>query len=92
MEGGIILPGNSMTLFKLAFTLSLIMTVMLESKRLGAMVTTRIPFLARSRVRGRVRDTIAPFEAAYATVILSKIQKHNLITLTLTGLSFKSCC
>ena len=60
-------PGNSMTLFKLSRTLSLIIAVMFESNRLGAIVTTRIPFLARSRVNGKVRETIAPLDAAYAT-------------------------
>lgn len=56
-----------MTLVNDALTLSLIIAVILESKRLGAIVTTRIPCLARSLVIGKVSDRIAPFEAAYAT-------------------------
>jgi len=47
--------------------LSDIIDVIRESKRLGAMVTTLMPYLARSRVIGRVRDAIAPLEALYAT-------------------------
>lgn len=62
------LRGNSITLVKLARTLSLIIAVIRESKRLGAIVTTLIPCLATSRVRGRVSDAIAPFEALYATI------------------------
>ena len=65
-----ILPGNSITLVKLALTLSDIIAVILESKRLGAMVTTLIPYRARSRVIGSVSEAIAPFDAAYATFIL----------------------
>ena len=61
------LRGNSITLVKLALTLSLIKAVMPLSKRLGAIVTTRIPYLARSRVSGSVREANAPFEAAYET-------------------------
>ena len=61
------LRGNSITLVKLALTLSLIIAVMPLSKRLGAIVTTRIPYLARSRVSGSVREANAPFEAAYET-------------------------
>lgn len=57
------LRGNSITLVKLARTLSLIIAVILESKRLGAMVTTRMPCFATSRVKGRVKEAIAPFEA-----------------------------
>jgi len=53
-----------MTLFKLARTLSDIIAVMFESNRLGAIVTTRMPFLARSRVMGKVRETRAPLDAA----------------------------
>lgn len=56
-----------MTLVKLARTLSDITEVILDSKRLGATVTTRIPYRARSLVRGRVRDAMAPLEALYAT-------------------------
>ena len=61
------LKGNSMTLVKLDRTLSLITAVISESNRLGAIVTTRIPYLATSRVNGRVRDAIAPLDAAYET-------------------------
>ena len=61
------LRGNSITLVKLALTLSLIKAVMPLSKRLGAIVTTRIPYLARSRVKGSVREAKAPFDAAYET-------------------------
>lgn len=57
------IPGNSMTLIKLARTLSLIMAVIRESKRLGAMVMTRIPWRAMSRVKGRVSEAMAPLEA-----------------------------
>jgi len=59
--------GNSITLVKLARTLSLIIAVIRESKRLGATVTTLIPYRARSRVRGRVSDAMAPLDAEYAT-------------------------
>jgi hypothetical protein len=62
--------GNSITLVKLARTLSDIMAVILESKRLGAIVTTRIPYLARSLVIGRVREAMAPLEALYATAYI----------------------
>lgn len=58
------LSGNSMTRVKLALTLSLIRAVIPESKRLGAMVTTLIPYFARSLVNGRVSDANAPFDAA----------------------------
>ena len=58
------IPGNSITLVSEARTLSDIMAVILESKSEGAIVTTRIPWRARSRVSGRVRERIAPFEAA----------------------------
>lgn len=58
------LRGNSITLVKLALTLSLIKAVIPESKRLGAMVTTLIPCFARSLVNGRVSDANAPFDAA----------------------------
>jgi hypothetical protein len=57
-------PGNSITLVSEARTLSDIMAVILESNRDGAIVTTRIPCRARSRVRGRVSERIAPLEAA----------------------------
>lgn len=60
--------GNSITLFKLARTLSDITDVILESNRLGAIVTTLIPYRARSLVIGRVRAVMAPLEALYATV------------------------
>ena len=53
-----------MPLVKLARTLSLINAVMLDSKRLGAMVTALIPNFARSLVKGRVSDANAPFDAA----------------------------
>lgn len=56
-----------MTLVRLALTLSLIIAVILESNRLGATVTTLMPYLARSLVNGSVRDAIAPLEAEYAT-------------------------
>lgn len=58
-----------MTLVKLALTLSLIIAVILESKRLGAIVTTLIPWRARSRVIGNVSAVMAPFDAEYATGI-----------------------
>ena len=58
------LRGNSMALVKVVLTLSLINAVMLDSKRLGAMVTVLIPYLARSLVKGRVSDANAPFDAA----------------------------
>ena len=58
------LRGNSMALVKVALTLSLINAVILDSKRLGAMVTVLIPYLARSLVKGRVSDANAPFDAA----------------------------
>ena len=58
------LRGNSMTLVKLALTLSLIKAVIPVSKRLGAIVTTLIPYFARSLVNGRVSDANAPFDAA----------------------------
>ena len=61
------LRGNSITLVKLALTFSLIKAVIPESKRLGAMVTTLIPYFARSLVNGRVNDANAPFDAAYET-------------------------
>jgi hypothetical protein len=57
-------PGNSMTLVRDARTLSDIMAVILDSKSEGAMVTTRMPCRARSRVMGRVSERIAPLEAA----------------------------
>lgn len=56
-----------MTLVRLARTLSLIMDVILESNKLGAIVTTLMPSLARSRVIGNVAAVSAPFEAEYAT-------------------------
>jgi hypothetical protein len=56
--------GNSITLVRLALTLSLIIAVILLSNRLGATVTTLIPYRARSRVIGSVKEAIAPFEAA----------------------------
>jgi len=56
-------PGNSITRVKEARTLSDIIAVIRESKREGASVTTRIPWRARSRVNGRVRERMAPFEA-----------------------------
>ena len=62
------LRGNSITLVRLARTLSDIIAVILESNKLGAIVTTLMPYLARSRVIGRVSDAIAPFEALYATM------------------------
>jgi hypothetical protein len=55
--------GNSITRAREARTLSDIMAVILESKREGAIVTTRMPWRARSRVRGSVRERIAPLEA-----------------------------
>ena len=58
------IPGNSITLVNDARTLSDIMAVILDSKSEGAIVTTRIPWRARSRVKGRVRERIAPLEAA----------------------------
>lgn len=57
------LRGNSITFVKLALTLSLIKAVIPESKRLGAIVTTLIPYFARSLVSGRVSDANAPFDA-----------------------------
>lgn len=62
-----VLHGNSITLVRLARTLSDIIAVILESKRLGAIVTTLIPYRARSRVIGSVSEAIAPLEALYAT-------------------------
>ncbi len=61
------LRGNSMTLVRLDLTLSLMRAVIPLSNRLGAMVTTLTPYLARSRVNGSVKDARAPFEAAYET-------------------------
>jgi hypothetical protein len=58
------IPGNSITLVSETRTLSDIIAVILESNSEGAIVTTRIPWRARSRVRGRVRERIAPLEAA----------------------------
>jgi len=60
-----------MTFVKLARTLSDIIAVILESKRLGAIVTTLIPYRARSRVIGKVREAMAPFDALYATSRMS---------------------
>jgi len=59
--------GNSITLVKLARTFSLIIAVILESKILGATVTTLIPYRARSLVNGKVNERMAPLEAEYAT-------------------------
>lgn len=56
-----------MTLVKLDLTLSLIDAVIPLSNRLGAIVTTRTPYLARSLVNGKVNEASAPFEAAYET-------------------------
>ena len=56
-----------MTLVKLARTLSDIIAVIRESNKLGAMVTTLMPYLARSLVIGKVSDATAPLEALYAT-------------------------
>lgn len=56
--------GNSMTLVRLDLTLSLINTVIPLSNKLGAMVTTRTPYLARSLVNGNVKEARAPLEAA----------------------------
>lgn len=56
-----------MTLVKEALTLSDIMSVILDLNKLGAMVTTRIPYRAKSRVSGSVSEAIAPFDALYAT-------------------------
>jgi hypothetical protein len=58
------IPGNSITLVSEARTFSDIMAVIRDSKSEGAIVTTRIPCRARSRVRGRVSERIAPLEAA----------------------------
>lgn len=59
--------GHSMTLVRLALTLSLIKAVIPLSNRLGAIVTTLTPYLDRSRVNGRVKDAIAPLDAEYET-------------------------
>lgn len=59
--------GNSITLVRLDLTLSLIKAVIPLSNRLGATVTTRIPYLETSRVNGSVREAIAPLDAAYET-------------------------
>ena len=61
------LSGNSMTFVRLDLTLSLIKTVIPLSNRLGAIVTTLIPYLETSRVSGRVKEASAPFDAAYET-------------------------
>ena len=55
--------GNSITLVKLALTLSLIRAVIPLSNKLGATVTTLTPYLARSLVKGSVRLAIAPLLA-----------------------------
>ena len=59
--------GNSIAPSRLCLTLSLKTAVIALSKRLGAMVTTLMPWWARSRASGRVADAIAPFDAAYDT-------------------------
>jgi hypothetical protein len=59
--------GNSITLSKLFRAFSGNRLVILLSNRLGAMVTTRTPYRARSRASGSVSDAIAPLDAAYAT-------------------------
>ena len=56
--------GNSITRSKLFFAFSPSMLVILLSNKLGAIVTARMPYRARSRARGSVRDAIAPLEAA----------------------------
>jgi hypothetical protein len=56
-----------MTLSKLFLALSGRMLVILVSKRLGAIVTTRMPYRAKSRASGKVKDAIAPLDAEYAT-------------------------
>lgn len=61
------LAGNSTTFIRLARTLSLIRAVIPLSNRLGAIVTTRTPYRARSRVKGKVRLAMAPLLAAYET-------------------------
>lgn len=62
--------GNSITRVKLARTLSDITAVIRESNRLGAMVTTLIPYRARSLVIGSVRAATAPLDALYATIFI----------------------
>ncbi len=57
------LNGNSITRVRLLLTLSPISAVIPLSNKLGAIVTTRIPYLARSLVSGSVSEAIAPFEA-----------------------------
>lgn len=82
--------GNSITLVKLARTLSDIIEVILESKRLGAMVTTLIPWRARSLVIGKVREAIAPLEALYATTNSVRICfKTRVMKRTLAWLAVK---
>jgi hypothetical protein len=62
-EGRDNVQGNSITRVRDARTLSDIMAVILESKSEGAIVTTRMPWRARSRVNGRVSERMAPLEA-----------------------------
>lgn len=57
------LSGNSITLVRLPLTLSDIIAVIPLSNELGAIVTTLIPYFARSRVKGSVSEAIAPFDA-----------------------------
>lgn len=59
--------GNSITLSKLFRAFSLSFAVIALSNRLGAIVTALIPYLARSRDKGSVRDAMAPLDAEYAT-------------------------
>lgn len=56
--------GNSITLVRLDLTLSFIKAVIPLSNKLGAIVTTRTPYLARSLVNGKVKEASAPLEAA----------------------------
>ena len=51
---------------KLAFVFSGNLAVMADANTPGAMEFTRMPCLARSRARGRVRLLRPPLEAAYA--------------------------
>lgn len=55
--------GNARSLTRLAFVFSLILSVIADENAPGAIVTTRMPWRARSRDIGRVMLTRAPLDA-----------------------------
>jgi hypothetical protein len=81
------LLGNSIAFHKLCLALLLIIFVMFESNKVGAIVTARMPYLDKSLASGSVKLATAPLLAAYATCPICPSNAAELAIMIITLLS-----